>query len=232
MRWVLGYLAAVCVLVLIVCQSIIIPTFFMPFFYWQYERLGVAETIQVSEEELMAVTRELLAYMHSGRARDTLDGITATVAGVEREFFSDLEKRHMIDVVVLYDRLFTVRNVAFFTLVGILLIMALLRYRLLNVLARCSAVVMVGFLALAIISVGVIAIDFDRAFIIFHYIFFDNDYWILNPNVDLLINMVPIYFFIHISIFIAAIMAIVPLLIIGLSVWYLRNTALLGYDRS
>ena len=231
MRWVFGYVVALCVLMIVLAQSIIIPTFFTPFFRWQYNRLDVAETIQVSEEELMRVTRELLNYMHRWRSRDTLDGITAVVAGEEREFFSDIEKRHMIDVYDLYDMLFIARDVSILIFIAIIMTMALLKYRILYVLARCVREIMAGFLILATILVGVIAIDFDRAFIVFHHIFFDNDYWILDPRVDLLINMVPIYFFIHISVFIALIMAIVPLIIIGLAWLYLRDVAVLEYDR-
>ena len=220
-RWVMGYAAALCLLVLIISQSIIIPTFFMPFFRWQYARLDVAETIQVSDEELMRVTESLLDYMR-GR-RDTLEDIYAVVAGEERRFFSDIEIRHMIDVRVLYDRLFIVRNVAFFMMVGIVLGLALMRHRLLYVLARCVREIMAGFLILSLIMIGIIAIDWYRAFEVFHLIFFDNDYWILDPRVDLLINMVPYAFFIHISIFIAVIMGGVPVTIIVASTLYLSH---------
>lgn len=222
MRWVMGYAAALCLLVLVISQSVIIPTFFMPFFRWQYNRLNVAETIQVTDEELMRVTTELLDYMRA--RRDTLDDIYAVVDGTERRFFSDIEIRHMIDVRILYDRLFVVRNVAFFAMIAIILGMALLKYRLMYVLARCSREVLAGFLILSLVVIGIIAIDFDRAFVIFHHIFFDNDYWILDPRVDLLINMVPIYFFIDISIFIAIILGLVPVAIITASSIYLRTT--------
>ena len=221
MRWVMGYAAALCLLVLIVSQSVIIPTFFMPFFRWQYERIGVAETIQVSDEELMRVTTELLDYMR-GR-RDSIEDIYAVVAGTERRFFSDIEIRHMIDVRVLYDWLFMVRNVAFFVLIGLLLGLALIRQKILYVMARCSREIMAGFLLISIIMVGIIAFDWYRAFEIFHLIFFNNDYWILDPRVDLLINMVPYAFFIHISIFIGLLLGIVPLVIIIVSSIYLRN---------
>jgi len=217
----MGYLAALCLLVLIVSQSVIIPTFFMPFFRWQYARIGVAETIQVTDEELMRVTVELLDYMRA--RRDSIEDVYAIVAGQERRFFSDIEIRHMIDVRVLYDWLFIVRNVAFFMFVGLILGMILMKHRVLYVLTRCSREIMTGFLILSVIMIGVIAIDFDRAFEIFHLIFFDNDYWILDPRVDLLINMVPLTFFIHISIFIALILGLVPVAVIVASTIYLKR---------
>jgi len=228
MRYVLGYLAALFLLVLIVCQSIIIPTFFMPFFRWQYTRLEVPQSIGIEFDELMHVTGELLDYMR-GR-RDNLQGIRAVVAGEQRgcalegyrEFFECREELiHMVDVRELYDILFVVRNVAFWGFIALVLAMVLLRYRVLYYLTRCTREVFAGFLGLALIFIVLIALNFDRAFEIFHLILFNNDYWILHPARSLLINMVPIGFFMHIAVFIGALMSGVLLLIIGLDSWYL-----------
>lgn len=229
MRWVMGYSVALCLLLIIVSQSIIFPTFFMPFYRWQYERLGVADTVQMEKDELMRVTVELLDYMRN--RRDTIADIRAVVAGEERWFFSDIEIRHMVDVLHLYDIAYRIRNIAFFVLLGLVLGMVLLKYKILFVLSRCCREVLVGFLLLAAMVVGVIAINFERAFDIFHRIFFNNDYWILDPRVDLLINMVPIYFFIHISIFIAALILLSSLIIIVAASLYLRMPRT-GFDRS
>jgi len=234
----MGYLAALCVMVLIVSQSVIIPTFFMPFFRWHYNRadartgLDIAETIGISHEDLMYVTVELLDYMR-GR-RDTLEGITADAPGRRvygQNFFTDLEIRHMIDVRVLYDRLFIVRNVAFFLLVALILGLILMKDKPLYVLSKCSREVVAGFLVITVISTGVIAIDFDRSWTIFHLIFFDNDYWLLTPFVDLMINMVPLHFFLNISIFIGGLIAFASIVIIVASTLYLRGQRPLGFSK-
>ena len=223
MRHLMGYITALCLLVLIVCQSIIIPTFFLPFFRQHYANHEIADSIGMSDEELWYVTVELLDYMR-GR-REDLDGIRATVNSVEQEFFSERDKIHMIDVRVLYDRLFIVRNVAFFAFVGMILLMAITKSRVGYLLARCSREVMAGFLLLAGIVAGIIMFDFDHAFEVFHLIFFDNDYWILFPPRDRLVMMVPLQFFINISIFIGAILAATPVIIIIAATIYLRREA-------
>lgn len=41
------------------------------------------------------------------------------------------------------------------------------------------------------------AIDFDKTFVVFHKIFFRNDYWIFDPGTDPIINMLPQTFFLH-----------------------------------
>lgn len=202
----------------------------MPFYRWQYERLGVADTVQMEKDELMRVTVELLDYMRN--RRDSIADIRAVVAGEERWFFSEIEIKHMVDVLHLYDIAFRIRNIAFFVLLGLVLGMVLLKYKILFVLSRCCREVLVGFLLLTAMLVGVIAINFERAFDIFHQIFFNNDYWILDPRVDLLINMVPIYFFIHISIFIAALILLSSLIIILAASLYLRYMPRSGFDLS
>jgi len=221
MRYVMGYLAALCLLTLIVSQSIIFPTFFMPFFRQQYASQEIAEYIGMSDEELIYVTVELLDYMRA--RRDDLDGIRATVDGVEQEFFSERDKAHMIDVRVLYDRLFVVRNVAFWGLLALIGLMAITKSPIRHLLARCSREVMAGFLIISAIVAVLIAIDFDRAFEIFHLIFFDNDLWILFPPRDRLVMMVPLQFFINISIFIGSLLAGAIVITIVVSTIYLRR---------
>ncbi len=47
------------------------------------------------------------------------------------------------------------------------------------------------FFAILAVLAGIISTDFNKYFIIFHHIFFNNDLWMLNPDTDLLINIVP-----------------------------------------
>jgi len=222
MKYLLGYPAAICILLIIVAQSIFIPTFnVMPYFSWHYEQREIPQSIGVEKDELMRVTQELLDYMR-GR-RDEIYTIYAHISGQERQFFSDIEIRHMIDVRVLYDVGFLIRNISFWLLLFLILAMAFFKVPILSTLARCSREVIVTFLILLILLIAAIAIDFDRAFVIFHLIFFNNDYWILDPRVDLLINMVPQVFFIEISMMIGALLLLFSAITVGLSTWYIKT---------
>ena len=51
------------------------------------------------------------------------------------------------------------------------------------------------FLAACLLA-AIVSTDFTKYFTVFHEIFFDNDLWLLNPNEDLLINIVPEPFFV------------------------------------
>lgn len=52
-------------------------------------------------------------------------------------------------------------------------------------------------IVLPIIIVLGCAIDFDAAFVLFHKIFFRNDYWLFDPYLDPVINILPDTFFLH-----------------------------------
>lgn len=49
------------------------------------------------------------------------------------------------------------------------------------------------------------AINFDRTFILFHKLFFNNDDWLFNPKTDPIILLLPEEFFLHCAILIVAI---------------------------
>lgn len=53
-----------------------------------------------------------------------------------------------------------------------------------------------------------IAIDFSKAFIIFHKIFFNNDYWIFDPYLDPIIMVLPEYIFMIYAIIVIALILI------------------------
>ena len=50
------------------------------------------------------------------------------------------------------------------------------------------------------------AVNFSRAFVIFHELFFDNDYWIFDPATDPIILALPEEFFFHCALVILAVL--------------------------
>lgn len=58
---------------------------------------------------------------------------------------------------------------------------------------------------LPIITGLLLSIDFDTSFVIFHKMFFNNDFWIFDPMTDPVINILPAEFFLHCALLIIAI---------------------------
>ena len=217
-----GYTAAVCLLLLVVATSIFVPTYFRPFFRWQFERRGIPAQLNIEMDELMRATDQLLDYM---RGREPSMEIAVTFAdGVERAFFTnEREIVHMVDVYYLYRGGRFIRNAA-----AVVLVAALGAFAFFKISWRFLALgvirVMAVFFGLLGLLVVLIAMDFGTAFTIFHNIFFSNDYWILNPRESRLIVMLPQGFFVHISIFMGAMMAMFSVVLVTAAAVYLRKT--------
>ncbi len=58
-------------------------------------------------------------------------------------------------------------------------------------------------LALPLTVVGAMAVNFDKVFVIFHKLLFDNMNWVFDPRYDPIITILPEKFFMHCGIFIA-----------------------------
>ena len=130
------------------------------------------------------------------------------------------------DVYALFDIGFKVRNISCWLLIFIILLMVFLKYRVPYFLARCCREVLAGFLLIAVILIIFIAADFDRAFTVFHLLFFTNDLWILDPATDLLVNIVPFNFFIDIAVFIGSLMTFFSLAVITAATVFMRKISI------
>lgn len=64
-----------------------------------------------------------------------------------------------------------------------------------------------------LISIPII-INFEKSFELFHKLFFDNDYWIFDPTIDPVINMLPSEFFLHAGMMILGIIFLISILML------------------
>jgi integral membrane protein (TIGR01906 family) len=197
-KWLLALLNAVSLLVILLFSAIEIPAFTDSFYKYEFQKNNTCEIIGISEYEIMSVTNKLTDYMR-GRAPDLV--VTVSINGEYREFFNDLEKAHMVDVKNLFSMADAVRGIAITLFLITFLCAFLMKERpAFRQFAKAIIGVLAGFLALALSFAFFALRNFDSYFTTFHEIFFDNDMWILDPATDLLINMVPLPFFIDIFI--------------------------------
>ena len=170
---------------LLLLQSAEVNTFNKNMYIESYERYGVIERTGKPIEELDEITQVLLQYLQKG-----LDG------EVLRPFFNDKEVRHMEDVKLLFEYGFTLRNISIIlSILGIIAIIILKDY---GYFAKGLFYGIFGWWGFFILLFLLSTLDFTKYFTYFHLIFFDNDLWILDPSTDLLIQMLPEQFFIHI----------------------------------
>lgn len=188
------------------------------YFRWQFARYHIEEATGMEKEDLHDTIYEVMAYLQ-GRRDDLV--ITSRVRGVEREIFGQREKDHMVDVQNLFLAGFRVRNISLLLLLGSLYV--LYRKGSRSLTARALAFASWLPLSLALALGLVVSLDFSRYFVIFHEIFFDNDLWLLNPNTDILIQMLPEGFFMDTTLLTAILFVLFSLFIGTASLYYHRR---------
>ena len=114
--------------------------------------------------------------------------------------FSDKENRHMADVKGIVSLLKIVRWAGGGIVIGALLLLYLKskenKAKFLSDTVRGFALSALFLLLIATVLAIWGAVNFDGLFVTFHKLSFSNDLWILNPNTDLLVALMPLPFFI------------------------------------
>lgn len=180
-----------------------------------FEKYNITTATGMDTNNLEHVVEDLLSYLKN--EKDTLD-TTAVIHGEEREVFGEREKLHMIDVKDLFVKGRLIRNGSLVVLAILLLGMIIKDAHWKTNLAKALFYTAVGNLTLLGIFLLLLYIDFNRYFTYFHLIFFDNNLWILDPQKEVLIQMVPEGFFYDTAI-----------KIIGLFIGSIITTGILGY---
>ena len=197
-----AYVNAVCLVLVIIYCSIMAPTFNINFYERQFIRNNTHSFVRIEPEHLTAVTLHMMDYMRG--KNDSLQ-IRTYINGEETYFFTERAVEHMVDV----RNLFTIGRTIFFISIGLFIVslsVGLLTKSFAKLFKsyRNAALCTAGLFAL----IGLIAlINFEFAFDWFHHIFFFNDLWLLN-HYDNLLNIVPIPFFISISLYIGTLLTL------------------------
>lgn len=219
---ILGILCAFCLMVIFLITSVEAVAYWTPGYYEaEYTKYGVADTVHMEMDDLLDVTDEMMAYLRGNR--EDLH-VPTIVDGQPREFFNEREIAHMEDVRGLFLAAIALRRIC---VLVILLCLGLLIWRkapLRRLLPRMLCAGASAFLLLTVLLAGIISTDFTKYFVIFHKIFFNNDLWILNPDTDLLINIVPEPFFMDTAARIGLTFAGLTALLFGVCIFLIRKT--------
>lgn len=184
---------SVAVIAVLILTSVDFNCFSKAFYADQYRELNTAETIGMSQLDLDGTTGVLLDYIQGKRG--DLD-VQAVIADEVREVFNQREKDHMVDVRALYLSAMNFNRAAsILVVIGLVMLIVkkdrALRQQTARMFLKTSAVLMGLAGALAFYAF----LDFNAFWTMFHHIFFRNDLWLLDPNTDILIMMVPETFF-------------------------------------
>ncbi|MBR2503654.1 MAG: TIGR01906 family membrane protein [Oscillospiraceae bacterium] len=188
--------------------NLILPLSFLVIFMWsvigvsqnrsfydrQYQLNGTAEHIGIRHQDLMSVTDNLICYMTNQRPDLEMQ---YGVKGEIREIFDQREKLHMIDVRNLYMGVIHIA-IGITAAIGAGLFYVIKKdgwktaRTTLNRKYLWSAI---GLVIFCLVFGILIATNFQWFWTHFHYVFFTNDLWLLDPRISIMINMFPLNFF-------------------------------------
>lgn len=196
--------------------SVEIVVYNLPYYKWHYTQRSIDVDTGMSVADLMTVTENMVDYLKNDR--DSLS-MQAIIDGSNEEVFGEREKSHMVDVKNMAILMHKVGVLCGLIACLILLAILVFQKKYLITLFKSVKYVFAAMMVL-IISIGtLLVIDFDKYFTLFHETFFDNDLWLLDPNTDILINMVPeIFFFTTAMLVILVFAALTAIFIVGTSI--------------
>ena len=151
------------------------------------ERYAPPEDTRLPAEEYAPVVSMITAYLQGD---DIPFQHVFTADGTQYAAFNQKEQQHMDDV----QGLFGLCRVIGWGCLGVVILigMALRKYFPWRTVSRT----LIAILATVTVLIILACVDFNSLFVLFHRIAFTNDLWLLNPQTDLLIRLMPIEFFI------------------------------------
>ncbi|MBB5182944.1 TIGR01906 family membrane protein [Catenisphaera adipataccumulans] len=196
------------------------------FYETLYKQNHLAEQLDVSEQDLNRCIEVLLAYLEDER-QDI--HCTITKDGRSQEAFDKRERLHMVDVKNLYQNVLKLGNGCLVFALCAFLYLRKDHWR--EWLSR--GILQAGLCFVTIMAfLGIwMATDFNDFWVHFHYVFFpQNDYWILTPGVDFMIDMLPEFVFNALVTRIVITDLIVFAVLFGYCIYYQRRKAPIAWE--
>ncbi len=221
LRYFTGILCSFCLMIILLITSVEAVAYWTPGYYEkEYAKYNVTEAVNMEMEDLLDVTDEMMAFLR-GRREDL--HVETTVGGVQREFFNEREIAHMEDVQGLFLAALMIRRICLAAAAVCVVALFLLKADVRKILPKSICIGTGLFFAIVCALAGIISTDFNKYFVMFHHIFFNNDLWILDPATDLLINIVPEPFFMDTAARIGLTYGISVLIVFFVCFFYLRR---------
>ena len=191
----------------IIGASILLTVGFKELYYFDIENLNIATNNNLSVEEVKQNYDYMIDYnLGKISGEFNLPTIKSSLEGKihfeeVREIIQNVLKMLLVSLII--------------SVVGIYISLRNKNINFLNLTSKLILILPV------VVSIPMI-VNFDKTFILFHEIMFDNDYWIFDPEKDPVINLLPQEFFLHAGIMIV-VLILLSSLIFRLLYKYLIN---------
>lgn len=161
----------------ILLLSVNVIAFNEKFYAKKYDEYNITYSTNIEKDELMDLTTKLFKYLRGEENNNKIE-----------KYFNKKELMHLEDVKTLFNKGFVLRNISISILLISIIYLLFNKPKNLAVYGRNSSIISLGIILAFFI---LYLIDFNKYFTYFHLVLFDNDLWLLNPNVDILIRIFP-----------------------------------------
>lgn len=178
----LNILFCICFSIVVITGAIKFTVEFKQLYYYDIDKLNIERLSGLSKEDIKLNYDYLIDY---NTRHDDSEFEMPTIKS------SKEGKIHFEEVRDIFQSVNTIFYICLIvSIVGIVINIKNKSVEFLNIISK-------AIIGIPIILALPIVIDFDRTFIIFHELLFDNNYWIFDPKLDPVINMLPTEFFLH-----------------------------------
>ncbi|WP_127837009.1 TIGR01906 family membrane protein [Clostridium prolinivorans] len=193
-----NFLLSITIALFLISLSVNITLSFKKLYYLDIDYLNISENYGMQKEEIIKNYDILIDYLKNKNI--TKLNMPSFKTSKEGEI-------HFAEVKNIFIKFNTIMYITFFlSLFGIFYKIKKRNFKFL----KLSSIFLISIPILLSVP---FAINFDKSFTIFHKIFFNNDYWEFDPELDPIINVLPEEFFFHCAIFILAILSIFSIIL-------------------
>lgn len=197
-QFLLQTIFVLCFTFSIIILSVNFTLIFKPLYYADIEILQIEESTNLNKMELKANYDYLITYLTQTK---TPEFNLPTLPS------SDNGKTHFKEVKVIFDKLKLILIISvIISIIGVIL----------NKRRKNNRYLLTSSILLLIMPIALLfpfLIDFDKSFTTFHHIFFRNDYWLFDVELDPIINILPQNFFFHCAILILFLITITSIIL-------------------
>ena len=198
MKKILNVIFSICFSIFIITTAINFTVSFKQLYYYDIDKLNIPKLSNLSKEEIKLNYDYLIEYNLSKNVDEfEMPTIKSSNQGKihfeeVRDIFQNVNKISRICLII--------------SLIGIIIGIKNKDIQILNYTSKALIIIP---LVLAIPMI----INFEDTFVIFHKLMFSNDYWIFDPTLDPVINILPEEFFFHAGIMILGIVLVVSIIL-------------------
>jgi integral membrane protein (TIGR01906 family) len=197
MKKISNIIFSICFSILIITGIIKFTVGFRELYYYDINKLNIETLSNLSEEEIILNYDYLIDY-NLGKADKNFEMPTIKSSPQGKIHFEEVR-----DIFQNINKLFNLCLII--SIVGLFINIKCKNIKFLNITSK-------SLISIPIILALPIVINFEGSFVIFHKLMFSNDYWIFDPNLDPVIDMLPQQFFFHAGVMILSLILVSSIL--------------------